>query len=48
MPDFLTSVFASGPSVAPAQVAVRLVVALALGGVVALIYRRTRSAGGAS
>jgi len=42
MPEFLTAPFTGGPNVAPAQVFVRLVVALLFGGVVALIYRRTR------
>jgi hypothetical protein len=44
MPDFLTSAFANAPGVQPAQVALRLAVALALGSIVALIYRRTRTA----
>jgi hypothetical protein len=43
MPEFLTAPFQGGPSVAPLQVLVRLVVALLFGGVVAVIYRRTRS-----
>src|SRR6267143_6903827 len=43
MPDFLKAPFVSGPGIAPPDViAVRLLVALALGGVVAWIYRRTR------
>src|SRR6059058_5955064 len=42
MPDFLKSPFGSGPDVAPLDVLMRLLAALALGGVVAWIYRRTR------
>jgi hypothetical protein len=43
MPEFLKTLFASGQGIAPPDViAVRLLVALALGGVVAWIYRRTR------
>src|SRR5436190_290817 len=42
MPDFLKSAFGSGPDVAPLDVLMRLLAALALGGVVAWIYRRTR------
>jgi uncharacterized membrane protein YhiD involved in acid resistance len=42
MPDFLKSPFVNGPSVAPLDVLLRLVVALALGGLVAWIYCRTR------
>src|SRR5262245_1346418 len=42
MPDFLKTAFGEGPNVLPGQVFVRLVVALILGGVVALIYRYTR------
>ena len=42
MPDFLKSAFGSGPDVAPLDVLWRLLVALALGGVVAWIYCRTR------
>jgi hypothetical protein len=44
VPDFLTQAFANAPNVDPAHVAARLGAALALGAVVALIYRRTRSA----
>src|SRR6185295_15696108 len=44
VPEFLTAAFADGPNVAPAQVTMRLLAALALGGIVAWIYRRTRSA----
>jgi len=42
MPDFLKSAFGSGPDVSPLDVLLRLVAALALGGVVAWIYCRTR------
>src|SRR5438874_2677511 len=42
MPDFLKSAFDSGPEVAPLDVLMRLLASLALGGVVAWIYRRTR------
>src|ERR1700758_1530081 len=42
MPKFLTAPFAHGPSVAPLDVLVRLLIALALGGVVSWIYCRTR------
>jgi len=42
MPDFLRSPFADGPNVAPLVLLVRLLVALALGCLVAWIYRRTR------
>lgn len=44
MPDFLTGPFADGPAVAPLLVLLRLVGALALGALVALVYRHTRSA----
>jgi hypothetical protein len=42
MPDFLKSPFATGPSVSPWDVLVRLVLALVFGGVVSWIYCRTR------
>src|SRR5205823_1590650 len=42
MPDFLRSPFADGPNVAPLVLLVRLLVAWALGCLVAWIYRRTR------
>ena len=42
MPDFPKTPFVNGPSIAPLEVLVRLFVALALGGAVAWIYRRTR------
>ncbi len=42
MPEFLKAPFANGPNVAPLDVLVRLVIALALGGVVSWIYCRTR------
>jgi hypothetical protein len=41
MPDFLTTAL-SGPALVPVEVFIRLVLATALGGVVAWIYRRTR------
>lgn len=44
MPEFFASAFANAPAVAPAEVTVRLLAALVLGAIVALIYRRTRSA----
>ena len=44
MPDFLAGPFGDGPALAPLWVLVRLLGALACGGLVALIYRRTRSA----
>lgn len=42
MPDFLASAFKDGPKILPAEVLIRLLAALLLGGVVAFIYRRTR------
>jgi hypothetical protein len=42
MPDFLKATFDSGTPVMPLDVLVRLLVALAMGGVVAWIHRRTR------
>ena len=42
MPEFLKSPFVEGPSVAPLDVLVRLLVAFALGALVAWIYRATR------
>lgn len=42
MPEFLKSPFANGPNVAPIDVLVRLLLALALGGMVSWIYCRTR------
>jgi len=42
MPDFLKTPFVDGPEVSPLVVLVRLLLALALGGIVAWIYRRTR------
>jgi len=44
MPDFLTGPFGDGPAAEPLWVLVRLLGALVFGGLVALIYRRTRSA----
>ena len=41
MPDFLKSPFVNGPSVAPLDVLMRLLVAFVLGGLVAWIYRHT-------
>src|SRR6188472_2425913 len=43
MPEFLTAPFAGGAAVSPLEVLTRLVIALALGLVVAWIYRHTRS-----
>lgn len=43
MPEFLTGAFTHGPEVSPVKVAIRLIVALALGVVVAWIYGRTRT-----
>ena len=43
MPDFLKGPFVTGPSTGTLEVVIRLVVALLLGGVVAWVYRRTRS-----
>jgi hypothetical protein len=42
VPEFLTTAFSS-PAVSPLEVATRLLVAVALGAVVAWIYRRTRA-----
>src|SRR5437588_12606747 len=42
MPDFLKSPFATGPSVSPTDVLVRLALALVFGGAVSWIYCRTR------
>src|SRR6266516_1484087 len=42
MPDFLKSPFVDGPSIAPLEVLVRLLIALAMGALVAWIYRATR------
>lgn len=42
MPDFLTGPFANGPALTPLLVLLRLLGALALGGLVAFVYRRTR------
>lgn len=42
MPDFLTSAISAGPAVSWAHVAVRLVVALVLGRIVALVYEWSR------
>jgi hypothetical protein len=43
MPQFLTDTFTQGPAISPLQVAVRLLMALAFGRLVALIYWHTRS-----
>src|SRR5947209_8052530 len=45
MPDFLSSSFQNGRNVTPAYVAVRLIVALLMGAVVAWIYDRTDRGG---
>jgi hypothetical protein len=42
MPDFLKTPFVNGPSVEPLDVLIRLLVALALGALVAWVYRHTR------
>jgi hypothetical protein len=42
MPEFLTSPFVSSTPISPVEVLVRLLIAVALGGVVAWIYRRSR------
>jgi hypothetical protein len=42
MPDFFKTALVDGPTVAPGEVALRLLAALVLGTVVAWIYRRTR------
>ena len=44
MPDFLKGPFVTGPTVSSLEVLIRLLVALVLGGVVAWVYRKTRSA----
>lgn len=44
MPDFLTAALGGGRAVAPVEIFARLMIALALGGVVAWTYRRTRAA----
>jgi hypothetical protein len=44
VPEFLTAAFTQGPAVRPLPVLMRLVVAMILGGIVAWVYRRTRSA----
>lgn len=43
MPDFLKTPFANAIEVSPLDILIRLLAALALGGIVALIYRRTRA-----
>jgi hypothetical protein len=45
MPDFLETTFLKLPEVSPAEILIRLLLALALGGAVAWIYRRTRNPG---
>jgi hypothetical protein len=42
MPDFLKAPFLKAPAIAPLEVLVRLLLALALGTLVAWVYRRTR------
>jgi hypothetical protein len=42
MPDFLKNTFGNSPSVDPLDVLIRLLVALALGALVAWVYRHTR------
>lgn len=48
MPDFLTGPFGDGPAAAPLLVLLRLIGALVLGGVVALVYKGTRPSSEAS
>ena len=48
MPDFLKAPFRNGPEIVPLEVLIRLVVALGLGAIVALIYRHTRKSSGIS
>jgi hypothetical protein len=43
MPDFLTQAVADGPAVEPLVLLFRALVALALGGVVVFVYRKSRS-----
>lgn len=43
MPDFLKGPFVTGPTTGPGEVLIRLLVALVLGGIVAWVYRKTRS-----
>lgn len=42
LPEFFKTTVFNGPSISPMDVLIRLLLALALGGVVAWIYRRTR------
>jgi uncharacterized membrane protein YhiD involved in acid resistance len=42
MPEFLRDTLLSGPALPPFTILLRLIAAMALGGVVALVYRRTR------
>lgn len=44
MPDFLTAAIGGGRAVTPIEIFARLMIALALGGVIAWTYRRTRAA----
>ncbi len=41
MPEFLSGAFSNGPVISPSEVAIRLVAALVLGWLVALVYRGT-------
>jgi hypothetical protein len=43
VPEFLTSPFSAASVISPLEVLVRLVIAVGMGGVVAWIYRRTRT-----
>lgn len=43
MPDFLTRALGSGPAIMPLALLLRALFALVLGGVVVLVYRRSRS-----
>ena len=44
MPDFLQAPFSGSPVIQPLEILTRLIIAMAFGGLVALVYRRTRPA----
>jgi hypothetical protein len=44
VPDFLQAPFSGSPVIHPLEILTRLVIAMAFGGLVALVYRRTRPA----
>lgn len=44
MPEWLTTALGTGPAIPPQIVVIRLLIALALGGLVALVYKRTQPA----